>query len=122
MPNSTSYRTPAYPALVQICYPQCSTSFYTNESLSVLKEEIPTFNKGLEIVGNPYWLTREGKHQDQITDTVCIAFATEQQAQKAICNRLYLLGISVRVEKLHSTPASTQCHNCQRYGHTEAID
>jgi hypothetical protein len=96
------------------------TSFHTNESLSILKEEIPTFNKGLEIVGNPYWLTREEKRQDQRTGTVCIAFATEQQAQKAIRNRLYLLGISVRVEKLHSTPASTQCQNCQRYGHTEA--
>jgi hypothetical protein len=96
------------------------TSFHTNESLSILKEEIPTFNKGLEIVGNPYWLTKEEKRQDQRTGSVCIAFATEQQAQNAIRNRLYLLGISVRVEKLHSTPASTQCHNCQRYGHTEA--
>jgi hypothetical protein len=96
------------------------TSFHTNESLSILKEEIPTFNKGLEIVGNPYWLTREEKRRDQRTGSVCIAFATEQQAQKAIRNRLYLLGISVRVEKLLSTPASTQCHNCQRYGHTEA--
>jgi hypothetical protein len=96
------------------------TSFFTNESLSVLKDEIPTFNNGLEIVGNPYWLTREEKRADQITGSVCIAFATEQQAQKAIRNRLYLLGISVRVEKLHSTPASTQCNSCQRYGHTEA--
>jgi hypothetical protein len=95
------------------------TSFHTDESLSVLKEEIPTFNNGLEIVGNPYWLTKEEKRQDQVTGTVCIAFATEQQAQKAIRNRLYLLGISTRVDKLHSTPASTQCHNCQRFGHTE---
>ena len=96
------------------------TSFHTDESLSILKEEIPTFNNGLEIVGHPYWLTKEEKRQDQVTGTVCIAFATEQQAQKAIRNRLYLLGISTRVEKLHSTPASTQCQNCQRFGHTEA--
>ncbi|KAF1938416.1 hypothetical protein EJ02DRAFT_295932, partial [Clathrospora elynae] len=37
------------------------TSFYTNESLAVLKSEISTFNKGFEIVGNPYWLTKEDR-------------------------------------------------------------
>jgi hypothetical protein len=96
------------------------TSFSTNESLAILKSEIATFNKGFQIVGNPYWLTREDRRLDQQTGSVCIAFATEQEAQRAIRNRLYLLGISVRVEKLHSTPASTQCQNCQRFGHTEA--
>jgi hypothetical protein len=58
------------------------TSFHTDESLAVLKKEIPTFNNGLEIVRNPYWLTKEEKRRDQVTGTVCIAFATEQQAQK----------------------------------------
>jgi hypothetical protein len=95
------------------------TSYHTNESLAILKSEIATFNKGFQIVGNPYWLTREEKRMDQQTGSVCIAFATEQEAQRAIRNKLYLLGISVRVEKLHSTPASTQCQNCQHFGHTE---
>jgi hypothetical protein len=96
------------------------TSYVSNESLSILKSEITTFNKGFEIVGQPYWLTREEKRMQQPTGSVCIAFATEQEAQRAIRNKLYLLGISARVEKLHSTPASTQCPRCQRFGHLEA--
>ncbi|KAF1946963.1 hypothetical protein EJ02DRAFT_298521, partial [Clathrospora elynae] len=95
------------------------TSFYTNECLAILKSEISTFNKGFEIVGNPYWLTKEDRRREQQTGSVCIAFATEQEAQRAIYNKLYLLRISVKVEKMHSTPASTQCQNCQRFGHTE---
>ncbi|KAF1934871.1 hypothetical protein EJ02DRAFT_309788, partial [Clathrospora elynae] len=58
------------------------TSFYTNESLAILKSEISTFNKGFEIVGNPYWLTKEDRRREQQTGSVCIAFATEQEAQR----------------------------------------
>jgi hypothetical protein len=96
------------------------TTYTTNESLAVLKHEISTFNKGLNVVGNPYWLTKEDRRREQETGTVCIAFATEREAQQAIRNKLYLLGISARAEKLHSTPASTQCQRCQRFGHSEA--
>jgi hypothetical protein len=96
------------------------TSFVTNESLEILKSEITAFNKGFKIVGNPYWLTSKDRRTVQQSGSVCIAFATEQEAQRAIKSRLYLLGISVRVEKLHSTPASSQCQKCQRFGHTEA--
>ena len=95
------------------------TSFRTNEDLAILKEEIPTFNNGLKIVGNPYWLTKEEK-RSQLSGSACIAFASEQEAQKVIRGKLYLLRISVRVEKLHSTPASTQCSSCQHYGHVES--
>lgn len=96
------------------------TSFSTNESLDILKSEITTFNKGFQIVGSPYWLTSRERRQVQQTGSVCIAFATEQEAQRAIRSRLYLLGISVRVEKMHSTPASSQCQKCQRFGHSES--
>jgi hypothetical protein len=96
------------------------TSFHTNADLAILKEEIPTFNNGLKIVGNPYWLTKEEKRSEQLSGSACIAFASEQEAQRAIRGKLYLLGISVRVEKLHSTPASTQCSSCQHFGHEES--
>ena len=95
------------------------TEYFTNEDLVILKSEIPTFNKGLQIVGNPFWLTSEEKRRNQRTGSACIAFKTEQEALKAIRNRLYVLGISVRAEKLHSTPRSTQCQKCQKFGHTE---
>jgi hypothetical protein len=40
------------------------TSFRTNKDLAILKEEIPTFNNGLKIVGNLYWLTKEVKRSE----------------------------------------------------------
>ncbi|KAF1934549.1 hypothetical protein EJ02DRAFT_491470, partial [Clathrospora elynae] len=87
----------------------------------ILESEISTFNKGFEIVGNLYWLTKEDRRREQQTGSMCIAFATEEEAQRTIHNKLYLLGISVKVQKMHSTPASTQCQNCQRFRHTEEI-
>lgn len=91
----------------------------TNQDLAVLKDEIPTFNKGLKIVGNPYWLTSAERRQTQLTGTACIAFSTEKEAKQAISQKLFVLGVSVRAEKLHSTPPSTQCTNCQKFGHFE---
>jgi hypothetical protein len=34
------------------------TTFEGAENLEILRSEVPTYNKGLEIVGNPYWLSR----------------------------------------------------------------
>jgi hypothetical protein len=96
------------------------TSYDTNESLSVIVREIETFNKGLKVVGHPYWLTKPERRERQETGSICVAFATEREAQQAIRNRLYVLGISVRAEKLHATAPTSQCTKCQRFGHTEA--
>ena len=96
------------------------TSYSTNDSLATIVREIETFNKGLKVVGHPYWLTKPERRERQETGSICVAFATEREAQQAIRNRLYVLGISVRAEKLHSTAPTSQCTKCQRFGHTEA--
>jgi hypothetical protein len=95
------------------------TLYASGDGLEVIKNEIETFNKGLKVVGNPYWLTKADRRQQQETGTICVAFATEREAQQAIRNRLYVLGISVRAEKLHATPPTSQCQKCQRFGHSE---
>ena len=82
-------------------------------------EEIVTFNKGLSPIGTPYWLTSAGKRSTQRAGSIAVAFATEQEANKAIRHRLYIAGISVRVEKLYSAAPTTQCQNCQGFGHLE---
>ena len=46
--------------------------------------------------------------------------STEQEASRAIRNRLYIAGISVRVEKLYSTAPTTQCSKCQGFGHLDS--
>lgn len=35
--------------------------FASLEALSLLEEEIATFNKGIKLVGTPYWLTHAEK-------------------------------------------------------------
>ncbi len=96
------------------------TSLATNQDLQVLKEEIPLFNNGLKIVGNPFWLTKEEHRASKATATACIAFATEEEALKAIKQKLYILGLSVKAEKLHSTSPLEQCQKCQQFGHIKA--
>lgn len=84
-----------------------------------VKEEISTFNPGLKVVGEPYWLTPADKRATQRAGSLVIAFATEQEAKRAISNRLRIAGVSVKVEKLLAVPRSTQCLNCQGFGHLD---
>ncbi|KAF2633551.1 hypothetical protein BU25DRAFT_298191, partial [Macroventuria anomochaeta] len=88
------------------------------QTLTPFKEALP-IQPWYNVVVHNIPTSFSTNEQVQQTGSVCIAFATEQEAQRAIRSRLYLLGISVRVEKLHSTPASSQCQKCQRFGHTE---
>lgn len=91
----------------------------TNHSLEVIKEEIETFNKGLKVVGTPFWLTPETKRGQQSYGSACVAFATEEEALKAIRGKLYILGESLRAEKLRVINNSKQCSKCQGFGHLE---
>jgi hypothetical protein len=93
--------------------------FNTPEGMSLVVDEIQTFNKGLKPIGTPYWLTSAEKRLTQRGGSLAVAFATEEEANRAIRNRLYIAGISVRVEKLYSTAPTTQCHKCQGFGHLE---
>ena len=55
----------------------------------------------------------------QKAGAVAISFATEEEANRAIKNRLYIAEISVRVVKYTSTAPTTQCTKCQSYGHID---
>ena len=87
--------------------------------MALILDEIKTFNKGLNPIGTPYWLTSSDKRSIQRAGSVAIAFSTEEEANKAIRHRLYIAGISVRAEKLYSTAPTTQCSNCQGFGHLD---
>lgn len=89
--------------------------------MDLIKDEIKTFNSDFSIIGTPYWLTSSSKRNTQREGAIVIAFATEKEAELAIRKRLYIAGISVRVEKFyHSTPSS-QCQKCQGFGHHESF-
>ena len=94
--------------------------FDNEEFGDMIRDEIKTFNHGLNIIGNPYWLTSAEKRSYQTAGSVIVAFATEKEASNAIRNRLYLAGKSCRVEKLYSVQPTAQCSRCQGFGHLEA--
>jgi hypothetical protein len=54
--------------------------FDTEEGIDLIISEIKTFNKGLEPIGRPYWITsKENRSSGQFTiGTVIIAFPTEE--------------------------------------------
>jgi hypothetical protein len=93
--------------------------FNTPTGMELVVDEIKTFNKGLSPIGTPYWLTSAEKRANQRAGSIVVAFATAEEASRAIRYRLYIAGISVRVEKLYSTAPTTQCLKCQGFGHLD---
>jgi hypothetical protein len=93
--------------------------FDTPNGMQLVVDEITTFNQGLKPVGTPYWLTSQEKRKSQLAGSVVVAFGTEEEANRAIRNRLFIGGISARVEKVYSTAPTTQCGKCQSFGHLQ---
>ena len=63
--------------------------------MELVIDEIKTFNKGLTPIGTPYWLTSQEKRANQRAGSIVVSFATLEEANKAICYRLYIARISV---------------------------
>ena len=91
--------------------------------MDLVLEEIKTFNKGLEPIGQPYWATSKEKRDSglQRAGSVVVAFPTEAQANRAIKNRLLIAGISAKVVKYHTISSTAQCTRCAGYGHLDSI-
>jgi hypothetical protein len=97
--------------------------FDTPEGMDLVLEEIKTFNKGLEPIGQPYWATSKEKRDSglQRAGSVVVAFPTEIQANRAIKNRLLIAGISAKVVKYYTISSTAQCTKCAGYGHLDSI-
>ena len=89
--------------------------------MDLVKEEIQVFNKGLNPIGTPYWLTSASKRESQLAGSIVVSFATEAEASRAIRQRVYIGGISARVDKLYTIAPSIQCSKCQGFGHLENL-
>jgi len=95
--------------------------FDNEQGMALIIEEIKTFNKGLTPIGTPYWLTSALNRKNQLAGSVAVSFPTEEQANRAIKNRLYIAGISVLVRKHVSTASTTQCTKCGSFGHLHSL-
>lgn len=93
------------------------TNFEGAGTLEILHSGIPTYNKGVKIVGNPYWLTRDW--QSKKNSSIVIAFRSAEEAAK-LGPRITILGQTLQTEKFKATRATTQCTKCQAFGHNEA--
>ena len=89
------------------------------KGMDLVLDEIKTFNKGLNPIGTPYQLISTEKRQNQTVGSLVISFAIEQEATRAIRKRVYIVGISIRVEKHYTIAPSTQCPKYQGFGHLE---
>ena len=52
--------------------------------MDLIVEEITTFNKDLVPIGTPYWLTPSEKRLNQRAGSIVVAFATANEASRAI--------------------------------------
>ena len=99
--------------------------FNTDEGLDskLVAEEISTFNKGLTPIGRSYWATPKEKRDSGLvqTGTIIVAFPDEEQAKRAISNRLLIAGISAKVAKYIATPSTSQCTRCAGFGYSETL-
>jgi uncharacterized protein YegP (UPF0339 family) len=86
--------------------------FNSDESLSLIREEIELFNPGIELTTNPIWLTSYAKKQEQQGASILVTVQTEEEAKTAIQNRLFVGGVSVRTEfakDKQRLPQNSQC-------------
>jgi hypothetical protein len=91
--------------------------FGHQEGLDLLEEEIKIFN-GLNPVIKPNWISSIENRKTKMHASAIISFETKAEADKAIRNRLYIAGTSMRVVKCIPTK-SIQCKRCQGFDHSE---
>jgi hypothetical protein len=96
-------------------------TFDSENGMELVKEEINTFNKhlNLKLTGQPYWLTTREKRDDpfRLHGSVVVSFEKEEDAIKALRNRINIAGISAKTERFNSVSPTSQCRNCCGFGH-----
>ncbi len=82
--------------------------FNIPKGMDLIVSKIKTFNKDLTPIRRPYWAILKETHDSGLvcTGTIIIAFPTEEQAIKAISNRLYIARTSTKVAKYIATPST----------------
>ena len=81
-----------------------------------LSEVIETFNQGLKVIRQPYWITPQEKLQTHMPGSIVIAFETKAGAKLATNKRLIITELSLKAENFYNIPVSTQCNKFQKFG------
>ena len=89
-----------------------------DEGLSLLKEEIETFNPDFKLLKKSIWLSSQNKKQINKHASILIAVENAKQAQLVIEKRLYIAGNYLIAEKCKENIVHKQCQNCLKYKHS----
>lgn len=92
--------------------------FSSSDGLSILRNEIETFNSEVKLLRDPNWLSSEESRQIKRHASIVFAVNDAEQAQKAIRNKLYIAELQLIAESYKAADTKTQCQKCQRLGHS----
>ena len=92
--------------------------FNNKEGLKLLHTEVKLFNKELKLVTEPVWLSTEENRQNKAHSSAVIAFATQEEVQKALRTKIMIAEISVCTAEYTDNKPYDQCQKCQGFEHT----
>src|SRR6266513_143965 len=93
-------------------------SFSASDDLSILRNEIETFNSDLKLLRDSNWLSSEENKQEKRHASIVFAVDNAEQAQKAIKKKLYITEVQLVAESYKSSETKTQYQKCQRLEHS----
>src|SRR5213078_786302 len=86
--------------------------------MRLLEQEIKDYN-GLCPVTRPRWLSSRATRAAKKHGSVVVSFEIKSEAERALRNRLYIAGISMRTIEYIPAKLTYQCQRCLGYGHSE---
>ena len=93
--------------------------FECEEGIYLLKEEIESYNKDLniELVRPPNWLSQEEARLQKNHSSIIIYLSNQNLANSLINSKIFIAGELCKVEKY--IPKYIQCEKCQEFRHTK---
>ena len=87
------------------------------KQMEAFKEDIETYNNDIHLAAPPRWLTKAESRAGKLHSSLVLSFKTQRELKYALRNRLVIAGTAVKTSEFLDIRPSTQCRNCQKYGH-----
>lgn len=90
----------------------------TSMTISDFKEEVSTFNPGVQLEGEPRWLTTTS---NKFHSSMVVSVTNETEKAKIRRSGLLVGGILLKVVNFQSSTVKSQCRKCLKYGHQATL-
>ena len=87
------------------------------KQMEAFKEDIETYNHDIHLAAPPRWLTKPESRAGKLHSSLVLSFKTQRELKFALRNKPVIAGTSVRTSEFLDIRPTTQCRNCQQYGH-----